>query len=147
MKLSTVFPTIFLFISFVFSSPIPSAVDDVDTIVQTLFQKCPDGISLCNSNDQQKVVITIRVLLDQLEHTAKDIAVSLHETEQGLQELRDALQKKTDGQDVGVGKSLEGLVHALGKLQGFLGEIEKKAPLPNIVPTGDKRSVGKLLFV
>lgn len=154
MKLSAVFPPIFLFISFVFSSPIPSAVDDIGATVQTLFEKCPDSIPLCKSNDPQKVLFTIRLLLVSFEQAAEQspLAKPLHETGQGLQKLQDALQKKTDGQDVKAAKSLEGLVHALGKLQGFLGEIEKKSPLPNIAPRGgkeglDKPSGGKLLFV
>ena len=152
MKLSTVFPILFLFISFVFSSPIPSAVDDIGTTIQSLSQKCPDSIPLCHSNESQKALITIRTLLEKLEHAAEDprLAKPIHKTGQALQKLRETLQTKTDNQHLDVGKDLKGLNHALAEIQGFLDKIEKKASLPNIVSTGeeilDKRSGGKLPF-
>lgn len=155
MKLSTVFPLLFLLISFVFSSPIPSAVDDIVATTQKLFPQCPDNNPGCHSHESQKALIIIRVLLETLEHAAEDsdLAKPLHQTGQGLQKLRETLQTKTENQDLGAGKSLEGLDHALAELQAFLSEIEKKASLSNIVPTEggegilDKRSGGKLLFL
>lgn len=151
MKFSTVFPILFLSVSFVFSSPIPSAVDDIGTTVQNLFQKCPDSIPLCRSNESQKILITIRTLLEKLEHAAEDprLVKPIHKkTGQALQKLSESLHTKTDNQDLEVGKNLKGLDHALADIQGFLDEIENKASLPNIVSTGeeilDKRSGGKL---
>ena len=130
MKLNTVFSILFLFVSFVFSIPVPSALDDI-----------------VPASQKQKTLLVTGELLAHLKHATDDpdLLKLINKAEQDLENL-------SEKQDPGVEKSFGQLEKALPELQALLDEIKAKAPLDleNIVPTEgkekDKRSGGKLLL-
>ena len=110
MKLNTVFPWIFFFISFVFSTSDPLAANGA---INSVFSSIEEAASKLLENNPRAELITL-------------IALGLldAETEQKLQEVESSVPE--DIKKLGSTKALEKLSSSLGGLRSALGQSKKR---------------------